>query len=76
MYYRKKSLEEVPLEDTAIWSCPTEGCKGWIRDNFAFENQPTCHLCHTPMVSGTRMLPLIDNTNKDMKALKKGTMIS
>ncbi|MCD9022065.1 cold-shock protein [Cohnella silvisoli] len=76
MYFRKKSTEDLPHEETAIWSCNTAGCKGWIRDNFAFENLPTCHLCLSPMVSGVRMLPLLANTNKDMKTLKQGTLIS
>jgi hypothetical protein len=76
MYFRRKSFEDLPQEETAIWFCETTDCKGWIRDNFTFENMPTCHLCHAPMKSGVRMLPLIDNTNKDMKSLKKGTLIS
>jgi hypothetical protein len=76
MYFRRKSLEDLPQEETAIWSCSTEGCNGWIRDNFTFESLPTCHVCHSPMVSDVRMLPLVANTNKDMKSLKQGTLIS
>lgn len=75
MYSRKKSLEEIPEEMTAIWSCTSEGCKGWMRDNFAFENVPTCGICHTPMESGTRMLPALVNTNRDQKTLRKGVSI-
>ncbi|OPA81202.1 hypothetical protein BVG16_02425 [Paenibacillus selenitireducens] len=76
MYYRRKSLEEIPQEDTTIWSCQKEDCNGWIRDNFAFENEPECHICHSPMIRSTKMLPLITNSNKDMKSLRKGTQIS
>lgn len=75
MYFRKRSLEDIPQEDTAIWSCNTEGCTGWIRDNFAFEALPTCHQCMSPMSRSVKMLPSIVNTNVDMKAIKKGVQI-
>ncbi|MBW7476055.1 cold-shock protein [Paenibacillus oenotherae] len=75
MYSRKKSLEEIPEELTAIWSCSNEGCNSWMRDNFAFEAVPTCRQCSSPMVSSTKMLPLLVNTNSNQKALKKGVQI-
>ncbi|WP_027086086.1 cold-shock protein [Cohnella panacarvi] len=64
MYSRKKTFEEIPEEMTAIWSCESEGCNGWMRDNFSLEAIPTCHVCQTPMVSGMRMLPQLVNTGK------------
>lgn len=76
MYSRRRPLEELPQENTKIWVCETATCKGWIRDNFAFDSVPTCHLCHSPMVSCMRMLPQVDNSNKNMKSLKKGTSIT
>ncbi len=76
MYFRRKSLEDLPQENTKIWACRKEGCKGWIRDNFAFEYVPTCHLCHSPMISSVKMLPLLANSNIDMKSLNKGRQIS
>jgi hypothetical protein len=75
MYLRKRSLEDLPLENTVIWSCETEGCKGWMRDNFAFETVPTCSQCHATMVRSEKMLPALENSNVDMKLLKKGTSI-
>ncbi|WP_256758647.1 cold-shock protein [Cohnella sp. WQ 127256] len=75
MYSRKKVLEEIPEEMTAVWSCTSEGCNGWMRDNFAFETVPTCGLCHKPMESGMKMLPLLVNTNRDQKTLRKGVSI-
>lgn len=75
MYFRKKSLEDLPEEDTAIWSCSKEGCKGWTRDNFAFEFVPICGICQSPMESSMKMLPLVVNTNRDFKLLKKGRQI-
>lgn len=76
MYHRRKPLEEIPHEDTLIWSCQTEGCKSWMRDNFAFETVPTCPLCNAAMVSSMKVLPLIVNTNTDQKSTKKGIAIS
>ncbi|WP_240415569.1 cold-shock protein [Paenibacillus periandrae] len=76
MYFRKKSTEDIPLENTAIWSCENESCMGWMRDNFAFESAPVCSSCQAPMVSGMRMLPMLSNTNSNFKSLKKGVQIS
>jgi hypothetical protein len=75
MYFRKKSLEDLPQEDTAIWSCSNENCSGWMRDNFAFEHEPICLQCQSPMVSSMKMLPLLVNTNVEMKSIKKGVQI-
>lgn len=75
MYFQKKSLEETPEENTTIWSCTKEGCKGWMRDNFAFAVEPTCPLCSSSMTSDTKMLPLIVNYNEDQKTVKKSTKI-
>ncbi|GIO56150.1 cold-shock protein [Paenibacillus cellulositrophicus] len=75
MNYRKKSMEEIPEENTAIWSCTKEGCKGWMRDNFAFEHEPTCRLCNSPMVRDTKMLPVLNNSSADQKSAKKGVKI-
>ncbi|MFE5322058.1 cold-shock protein [Paenibacillus sp. NPDC056579] len=76
MYFRKKSLEDIPHENTAIWSCMEESCMCWMRDNFAFDYVPTCWKCQSPMVSSMKMLPLLVNTNNDVKTLKKGVQIS
>lgn len=73
--FRKKYVEDFPEENTQIWSCTKEGCKGWMRDNFAFENKPNCCLCLSPMAREMRMLPLLVNTNDDLKAMKKGVQI-
>ncbi|MBP1997075.1 cold-shock protein [Paenibacillus eucommiae] len=75
MYFRKKSLEDIPEEDTMVWSCSSESCKGWMRDNFSFEHAPTCGVCFSPMISSKKMLPLLVNTNVEMKAMKKGVAI-
>ncbi|PWK07019.1 cold-shock protein [Tumebacillus permanentifrigoris] len=74
MYYRAKQVE-VQEDITTIWSCTNEGCKGWMRDNFAFEQAPTCRLCKHEMASSTKMLPMLANSNGDLKAIKKGVQI-
>ncbi|MCZ8512753.1 cold-shock protein [Paenibacillus filicis] len=70
MNYRKKSIEETPLENTTIWSCTKEECNGWMRDNFAFEYQPTCPLCSSAMLRETKLLPQVVNTKGDSKLNK------
>ncbi|PYI51330.1 cold-shock protein [Paenibacillus flagellatus] len=75
MYYSRKRLEDIPQEVTAIWSCIREGCNGWIRDNFAFAEVPTCHLCQSPMKKSMSELPVLVNTREDQKFLKKGIPI-
>lgn len=64
MTYWKKSTEEIPVEDTAIWSCTDEECNGWMRENFTFQMEPTCPLCDAPMDRGTKMLPQLANSNE------------
>jgi hypothetical protein len=76
MYFRRKSIEEIPQEITKIWACKKDDCIGWIRDNFAFEYAPTCHQCLSPMISSVKMLPILSNPNIDMKSLIKGRQIS
>lgn len=72
---RKRPLEDIPEEETAIWSCPKDGCKGWMRDNFAFATAPTCHICQSPMIKSMKKLPVLVNTNQGQKLLKKGILI-
>ena len=43
--YNRKPLEEIPQADAAIWECTSDTWKGWMRDNFAFDNVPTCPIC-------------------------------
>lgn len=75
MYYSRKRLEDIPQEMTEIWSCTHEGCKGWMRDNFAFAAVPTCPQCHSTMKNSMRELPVLVNTREDQKMLKKGIQI-
>ncbi|WCF08579.1 cold-shock protein [Paenibacillus thiaminolyticus] len=70
MNYRKKPVEEIPVENTAIWSCMNEDCNGWMRDNFAFDLEPTCPMCSSAMARDMKMLPLLVNTNGDSKSKK------
>ncbi|MCD1258571.1 cold-shock protein [Paenibacillus athensensis] len=77
MYFnaRNKYFETLPVENTPIWLCTKEGCKGWMRDNFTFDYQPVCCLCSSPMASQMKMLPLLVNSNDDLKSIKKGIQI-
>lgn len=62
-YSRKRPLEELPEEITAIWTCPGENCKGWMRDNFTFSIVPICPQCKAEMVRSEKMLAMIENTS-------------
>ncbi|MDF2723894.1 MAG: hypothetical protein K0Q59_3569 [Paenibacillus sp.] len=66
--FRKKDVEDLPKVNTPIWICTNDGCKGWMRDNFAFGNKPHCCLCSSPMVNDMRMLPVLVNSNDDLKS--------
>lgn len=63
MNYRKKTIEEIPEENTAVWSCISDDCNGWMRDNFAFDYIPVCPLCSSEMVKGTKLLPQLINSS-------------
>ncbi|RRJ63619.1 cold-shock protein [Paenibacillus oralis] len=65
MSYRKKPLEEIPEENTPVWSCISEDCNGWMRDNFTFDYTPVCPLCSSEMEKGMRMLPQLKNPTFD-----------
>ncbi|WP_308421798.1 cold-shock protein [Paenibacillus radicis (ex Gao et al. 2016)] len=67
IYNRKKIQEEIPEVNTKIWSCESDDCNGWMRENFSFEQAPTCLLCNSPMVSAERMLPMLVNANDNLK---------
>ncbi|MFD2613924.1 cold-shock protein [Paenibacillus gansuensis] len=60
---RKKPLEETPVEMTAIWSCTSETCNCWMRDNFALDAEPTCPQCQSEMVRGEKSLAVIVNSS-------------
>lgn len=55
-YYnnKKEPVEEV---ETAVWSCKSDDCAGWMRADYSFEKEPACPLCQTEMEEETRVLP-------------------
>lgn len=71
MNYRKKPLEQIPEENTAVWACTSDDCNGWMRDNFAFEAAPSCPLCQSTMEQEVRMLPQLANPTGDAKTQGK-----
>ncbi|MNW28457.1 hypothetical protein D3C74_52830 [compost metagenome] len=60
---RKKPMEETPEEITVVWSCTSESCNGWMRDNFSFDVQPSCSLCGSPMAKGEKKLCVLVNNS-------------
>ncbi|MFC4098522.1 cold-shock protein [Paenibacillus xanthanilyticus] len=69
MYYsRKRPVEEVPVQDTAVWTCSNDDCNGWMRDDFAFAEQPCCPQCQSAMISAVKSLPVLVNTSPGKKS--------
>ncbi len=64
MFSRKRPIEEIPEQLTAIWQCTKDDCNGWMREDFTLESEPTCRQCTSPMERNTRMLPLLTGTFK------------
>ncbi|ASS67911.1 MULTISPECIES: cold-shock protein [Paenibacillus] len=72
MYYsRKKTQEELPTEMTPVWTCSKDGCNGWMRKDYAFEQEPVCSICSSPMTSGMRDLPVLMESTSALQAAKK-----
>lgn len=61
--YKRNNAEEIIPEETKVWECTSDECKGWIRDNFTSNasEQPVCPLCGSEMVLTTKMLQAINN---------------
>ncbi|MFX3625505.1 MAG: cold-inducible protein YdjO-related protein [Ectobacillus sp.] len=54
---KKDSLDqERKRENVAVWECESNDCLGWMRQNFSFDDHPTCPLCGAKMKSGERLL--------------------
>ena len=61
MYFTKRAAEPVEEEETKIWTCTNELCSCWMRDNFSFDESPTCPICRSEMIKDMRMLPALEN---------------
>ena len=73
--YRRNNMEEVVLEETKVWECASDACKGWIRDNFTSNDEHKCPLCGSEMIAGTKCFKplIIQDTIKLTKAQVHGT---
>ncbi|SDK02531.1 cold-shock protein [Sediminibacillus albus] len=58
-YYNNKK-EPTPEVETNIWSCTSDDCAGWMREDFTFEETPACPLCQSKMEKGVKTLPQIN----------------
>ena len=63
--FSKKVMEPLPEEQTEVWACSSPDCKGWMRGNFAFQQEPTCPLCNSQMALESRMLPVVTNSTRN-----------
>ncbi|MRX70790.1 hypothetical protein GJU40_01245 [Bacillus lacus] len=53
--------EKPPESVVKVWSCGSETCNGWMRDNFKHSEEPDCPLCGHAMVVSERTLPILEN---------------
>lgn len=61
MYFAKKTLEPVEEVKTSVWICSHDDCDCWMRENFSFEDNPSCPICQSPMTKNVKMLPSLLN---------------
>lgn len=65
--FSRRNSEPVPEENTEVWLCSNDECIGWMRDNFTFDEKPTCPLCQSSMIQGDKVLPVLVNNNSTKK---------
>jgi len=58
-YFPKKDAAAAVQVETPVWKCSDADCVGWMRVEFALEQEPNCPLCGSSMSETTRMLPKI-----------------
>lgn len=59
-YFSRRVVEEAPTFETEVWACVSVDCRGWMRKDFSFVQQPKCPLCATDMDTEMRMLPQVE----------------
>ncbi|WP_333485676.1 cold-inducible protein YdjO-related protein [Paenibacillus sp. SYP-B4298] len=42
-----------------MWTCSSDNCSCWMRNDFSFESQPLCPICQSEMNEGTKLLPVL-----------------
>ncbi|MED4400154.1 cold-inducible protein YdjO-related protein [Metabacillus fastidiosus] len=57
----QQQVEKPPEVNLKIWKCASDTCKGWMRDNFKSDDEPSCPLCGHAMMESERTLPVIEN---------------
>jgi len=60
-FRRNGASAEQPLWETAVWECTSSTCAGWMRQDMAFDELPTCPLCQSEMQASSKQLPRISN---------------
>ncbi|MCC2685564.1 MAG: cold-shock protein [Paenibacillaceae bacterium] len=64
MYFAKKVQEPVQEEETNVWVCGDDACGCWMREDFSFEQSPSCPICRNSMIKNSKMLPALNNGMK------------
>ncbi|MFE7820254.1 cold-inducible protein YdjO-related protein [Priestia megaterium] len=56
MHYSKRNQEPPIQEETEIWECTVEECKGWMRKDFSYDSHQKCPLCKSQMEANNGLL--------------------
>ncbi|MFC4401806.1 cold-shock protein [Gracilibacillus xinjiangensis] len=57
MAYFNNQKEPVKNVETNVWSCVSEDCQGWMRENYSFDKKPVCPICQSEMEKEVRVVP-------------------
>ncbi|MGP4041416.1 cold-shock protein [Gracilibacillus sp. D59] len=57
MAYFNNQKEPVQKVETNVWSCVSDDCQGWMRENYSFEEEPACPICKSEMKKEVRVIP-------------------
>ncbi|MFC0189283.1 cold-inducible protein YdjO-related protein [Fictibacillus iocasae] len=56
-FFSKQQAEPVPDVETKVWSCSSESCSCWMREDYSLHKTPDCPICKSEMKQEVRMLP-------------------
>ena len=69
-YYGKRNQEPLAQEQTEVWECTVEDCKGWMRKDFSYDNHQNA-LCveitwklENDLLIKSPLIPIEDNLCK------------
>lgn len=56
-YQKGRQQDAVKLMEAEVWACTGDSCKGWMRRDLSFQQEPACPLCGSAMELSVRQVP-------------------